>query len=326
MPSEMRRRAVFMIADKADDQEATELLLEAARNDPDEEVREQAVFWLSEVDDGGAVNALIEIVGGTGSVRIRERAVFALSQHDSRRARVALRELVARTDEVQRLREQAIFWLGNEGDQDDIRYLRDLYGQLESRELKRKVVFALAEAGGEENLRWLRDRAIDPTEDIELRKNALFWAGEAGLSMGDLVTIYDEVAEIEMREQLIFVLSQRDERAATDKLMHIASNDPSSRLRQRAIFWLGQSEDPRAVDFLLELIQRGGAAQDDQPNNSILRVGALLQRTGCPRAVDSQCDRGRAGGTSAHNVRGSRGRVRVGHQPFNPKFQLAAHR
>ncbi len=40
--------------------------------------------------------------------------------------------------------------------------------------------------------------------------------------MADLGTLYGTLADREMREQLIFVYSQRDEPAAVDKLLEIA--------------------------------------------------------------------------------------------------------
>jgi HEAT repeat protein len=58
----------------------------------------------------------------------------------------------------------------------------------------------------------------------------------------------------EMREQLIFVYSQRKDPAAVDKLFAIARNDPDRELRRKAIFWLGQSKDPRVAQFLSDLI------------------------------------------------------------------------
>ena len=59
-----------------------------------------------------------------------------------------------------------------------------------------------------------------------------------------------------MREQLVFVYSQRDEPAALDKLIDIAKRDPNAELRKRALFWLGQSEDSRAVQALQEVIEQ----------------------------------------------------------------------
>jgi hypothetical protein len=41
-----------------------------------------------------------------------------------------------------------------------------------------------------------------------------------------------------------------------DKLMDIARNDKNPELRKKAIFWLGQSRDPRVQQFLIDMINR----------------------------------------------------------------------
>ena len=59
-----------------------------------------------------------------------------------------------------------------------------------------------------------------------------------------------------MREQLIFVYSQREEPQAIEKLIDIAKRDSNPDLRKRALFWLGQSEDSRAVQAIQDIIDR----------------------------------------------------------------------
>jgi hypothetical protein len=99
------------------------------------------------------------------------------------------------------------------------------------------------------------DLALDQKEDIEMRKKALFWAGQnRSTSMADLATLYDRMNDREIKEQLIFVYSQRREAAAVDKLMDIARNEKDRELRKKAVFWLSQSRDPRVAKFLEDLI------------------------------------------------------------------------
>lgn len=88
-----------------------------------------------------------------------------------------------------------------------------------------------------------------------MRKKALFWAGQSrGTSMDDLAALYSKTDDREMKEQVIFVYSQRRDASAADKLMDIAKNDKDKELRKKAIFWLSQSRDPRVAKFLEELI------------------------------------------------------------------------
>ena len=122
--------------------------------------------------------------------------------------------------------------------------------------LRDKVLFSVSQAGGAENGRWLLGIARDGGQPLELRKKALFWAGQGDASMADLAGLYASMPGRDMREQLIFVYSQRDEPAAVDKLLDIARRDPDLELRKKALFWLGQSDDPRAAKALQDIIEQ----------------------------------------------------------------------
>jgi HEAT repeat protein len=97
---------------------------------------------------------------------------------------------------------------------------------------------------------------MNTKEDMELRKQALFWAGQGGVPIADLAALYDKVPDQELKEQMIFALSQRREPAAVDKLIQIAKSDSNKEIRKKAIFWLSQSKDPRASEFLLQIIDQ----------------------------------------------------------------------
>ena len=91
---------------------------------------------------------------------------------------------------------------------------------------------------------------------MEVRKNALFWAGQTGgLTNAELKTLYGSLTDMEMKEQIIFVASQRNDAGAVDFLMDVARTETDGELKERAIFWLGQSKDPRVAQFLLSLIR-----------------------------------------------------------------------
>lgn len=258
----LRRRAVFLIADK-ETPESVDLLLDAARNDPDLEVRRQAVFWLSEVDDPRAVPALEQFLMQAEDEQLRERAVFALSQHEDPRARQILRRVVQDANMSINTRGKAIFWLADEGDREDVAFLRGLFGRTGSPELDEKIIFGVSQAGGRENAQWLLSIAQNEQVGLDLRKKAVFWAADAGVPAAELGALYDRFQDREMKERILFTLSDSDEPAALDKLIDIARNERDTELRKRAIFWLGNSNDPRAAEVLMELITapRGGGGE-----------------------------------------------------------------
>lgn len=254
---ELRRRAVFLIAQHLTDESVDILLDLAHRNpDPDAEVREQAVFWLHQVDSPEALDALESILIESTDQEIQERAIFAISQRSERRAVEILRRYAERSDIDTELRSNAIFWISQNPEAGGARYLIDLYPRLDDEELRERAIFGISQAGGPEARSWLMDRVRDRDESVEIRKNALFWVGQmGGLEMDDFDGLYDTLDDTEMKEQLIFVASQSGEAEAVDFLMDVARNEEDGELKQRALFWLGQSNDPRVAEFLLTIIR-----------------------------------------------------------------------
>ena len=96
----------------------------------------------------------------------------------------------------------------------------------------------------------------DVKAPLEARKQALFWAGNTSLATRDLVNLYDGLTPFSLREHFVFVISQRRDDAAVDKLIDVARRDADLDIRKRAMYWLGQTQDPRAVKFLRDLVTR----------------------------------------------------------------------
>jgi HEAT repeat protein len=250
----LRRKAIFLVSQKQTDG-TEEILLDAARSDPDPEVKQQAVFWLSQVGTEKAVSALDSILRRSTDPELQDKAVFALAQHGGERATAALRTYAEREDVPEEMREKAVFWLGQTGGADNATFLRTMYGRSKNKDLKQKILFSLSQTGGKENQQFLLDIARNKAEDIDARKQALFWAGQSGaVATADLSSLYSTMPDQEMREQIIFVLSQRGDAAAMDKLIDIARHDQNPDLRKRALFWVGQSKDPRATQLLQDIL------------------------------------------------------------------------
>lgn len=252
----LRRRAVFLIAEKQTP-ESVDLLLQAAKADPDLDVKRQAVFWLSEVDDERAVDALAQFVRSSGDEKIRERAVFALSQHSSPRARQVLRSVAENADIPEGVRSKAIFWLGQEGSSEDIQFLKQLFGKLSSNELRDRIIMAVSQADHPDGA-WLLGLGSDQRLGTELRRKAIFWAAEAGAPADSLGALYERLQTRELKERVLFALSESDQAAAIDRLIEIARNEKDPVLRKKALFWLGNSNDPRAADVLMEILSGPG--------------------------------------------------------------------
>jgi hypothetical protein len=130
-----------------------------------------------------------------------------------------------------------------------LRLARDLSGR-NSNEAMSAAVFADADDISPELARLARDRDVN----IETRKQALFWFGQGDAPTKDLVRLYDSLDARSLREHFAFVVSQRRDNEAIDKLIDLARTDRDAEVRKQAMFWLGQTKDPRAIKFFHDVL------------------------------------------------------------------------
>ena len=216
-----------------------------------------ALAALHSLEGDVGVPALIDLAQD-GSVDTRREAVFWLGQNGSESARRMLHTVIENANESDRVRSHAIFSLthGDETPSSEFAYLRNLYPRLDDPELKEAIIQGMQEDedAGE---RWLIERALDTREPVKLRKHALFWAGQREETpTAELVRVYRDAEERNLREHAIFVLSQREDEAAIDELLRIAREDSDKEMRGKALFWLAQKDDPRITKLIADLILR----------------------------------------------------------------------
>ena len=93
----------------------------------------------------------------------------------------------------------------------------------------------------------------------DTRRNAVFWVSQAA---GDAATrgldslVADERGDRDIREQAVFALSQRPRDEGVPILIRIERTNRDPEIRRKALFWLGQSEDPRAISLFEEILTR----------------------------------------------------------------------
>jgi hypothetical protein len=216
-----------------------------------------AMAALSTLENGVGVPALIDLAR-TGSSGTRGAAVFWLGQTGDPRAFAALRGVIENGREDERIRAHAIFSLSHGGNTPDseFAYLRSIYPRLAGNKLKEAILMGMGEdeSGGSA---WLIERARDSREPFKTRKSALFWAGQRERTpTRDLVAFYRGTTDTELKEHAIFVLSQRQDKAAVDELLRIAQEDNDRKMRARALFWLGQKDDSRVAKLIGDRVTR----------------------------------------------------------------------
>jgi hypothetical protein len=90
------------------------------------------------------------------------------------------------------------------------------------------------------------------------RRSAVFWLGQQA---GDRVTrelsayVSENDDDREVRKHAVFALSQRPRDEAVPELVRIARTHRDPEIRKTAMFWLGQTNDPRAVALFEEILK-----------------------------------------------------------------------
>ena len=101
--------------------------------------------------------------------------------------------------------------------------------------------------------------ARNPDVPRSTRTASVFWLGQAA---GDAATrglndiVGDNAVDREVRETAVFALSQRPREEGIPALIAVARTNKDPEIRKKALFWLGQSHDPRALDLFKELLTK----------------------------------------------------------------------
>ena len=93
----------------------------------------------------------------------------------------------------------------------------------------------------------------------ETRRSAVFWLGQAAgaaatSSLDSLAS--DARGDRPIREAAVFALSQRPKDEGIPVLIRVAQTDRDPAIRRKAMFWLGQSDDPRALALFENILTK----------------------------------------------------------------------
>jgi len=89
-----------------------------------------------------------------------------------------------------------------------------------------------------------------------VRGQALFWLAEkAGKKAESTITgAIQNDPDTEVKKKAVFALSQMPHDEGVPKLIEVATTNRNPEVRKQAMFWLGQSNDPRALAFFEKVL------------------------------------------------------------------------
>jgi HEAT repeat protein len=284
---ETKNLGVFLLYDKGSDAPSR---VELFNLDRKRDYSGYPVYWLGRAEGGESLELLEKLIQSSSSDRVTEGAVAAAAVHADVRADDLL-ERTLRTAKSQEARKTAAIWIGMVTDRlallgdavrdeaqpvevrkqaaialgispssSSIAMLRGLYGDVKNRDVREQVIVATAihgqehQAADDEAVDFLI-RVADTETDHEMKRQAIFWLSQkAGQrSLGAIESHLDD-PETDIQEHAVFALSQRPADEAIPALIRVAKEHHNPDVRRKAIFWLGQSDDPRAFEFIKDLL------------------------------------------------------------------------
>jgi hypothetical protein len=89
-----------------------------------------------------------------------------------------------------------------------------------------------------------------------MRSDALFWLAQRAGSdaAATIAEAIERDPETEVKRRAVFALSQLPRDEGVPKLIEVARSNRNAAVRRQAMFWLGRSNDPRALTFFEEIL------------------------------------------------------------------------
>jgi HEAT repeat protein len=253
---DVRRSVISAAGNSVDQQPAFAFLLGIAKNDADLESRRSAVRQLGHFERDDAADELMKIYTNDANVEVKKAALRSLAETKNPRAQARLLE-IARTETNAELRKTAIRVLGERGEAavDD---LLKLFDTEQVPEVRRTVLQSLSEIKSTR----VEDKLFEvakSSDATDVRRQAIRLLGErvSKRSFDFLSTTAQSTdGNAEVQIQAVRAISERRSEESVPLLIKIARTHSNQLVRKQAIRSLGESGDPRAVEFFREVLTK----------------------------------------------------------------------
>jgi HEAT repeat protein len=253
---EVRRSVISAAGNAVDQQPAFTFLLSVAKNDADWESRRTAVRQLGHFQRDDAAEELMKIYNNDTNVEVKRAVLRSLAETKHPRAQARLLE-VARTDPNAELRKTAIRVLSERGES-AVEDLLKLFDSEQQPDVKRTVLQTLSEIKSTR----VEDKLFEvarSNDTMDLRRQAVRLLGERVSKRSfDFLseTAQGNDGNVEVQVQAVRAISQRRSDESVPVLIKIARTHPNQLVRKQAIRSLGETGDPRAVEFFREVLSK----------------------------------------------------------------------
>lgn len=148
-----------------------------------------------------------------------------------------------------------LVWLDNVQPDDSVSWLAGLVRDPSGSRLADRALSGLAQHASPAASPVLVDVARTGAT-AQLKGRALFWLAQRAVeeAVPTITAAIDGDPETEVKKQAVFALSRLPKDEGIPRLIELARTHRNPEVRRQAFFWLGQSKDPRAVDFFASIL------------------------------------------------------------------------
>ena len=220
------------------------------------------VYWLEQVNQAQSVDFLSQIADSAAN-EVMERkkdigrqALHAIALHNVPEGDAALKKFIA-PSQPERMREGAALFLGIERGKAGFEILKSVLRQDQNDRFREKALVGLAQSEQPEAIPELIYLARNDSSP-KVRSQALFWlAQKGGQKEAEQITeAIQNDPETEVKKKAVFALSQMPKDEGVPLLISVAKTNKNPVVRREAIRWLGFSNDPRALDFIEQILTK----------------------------------------------------------------------
>jgi HEAT repeat protein len=220
------------------------------------------LYWLENVSPSQSVALLTNFAltanheGMEYKKGLPAHAVRAIALHDDPSADQALEKLI-QPGQPEATREHVAFWLGVERGKKGVEILRKYVKDDPNDHFREKAIFGFSQSKEPEALQELISIARnDPAAHV--RGRAIFWLGQIGgrKEAEQITASIENDPETEVKKRAVFALAQMHNGEGVPLLIGVAKTNKNPVVRKEAIRWLGTTNDPRALDYLEQILTK----------------------------------------------------------------------
>jgi HEAT repeat protein len=209
-------------------------------------------YWLTNISPAESITWLRTQI----TWQRNDSPIMMIGLHRDAAADQALDALTTDTEPVE-TRKRAALSLGSSRGAHGVARLKQMLTTEKNQDVRDRVVLALSQSKDPQAMPLVIDVARND-KDAHIRGQALMWLAQRAAAQVSREAIEHAIAndpEQSVKERALNALGQMPNGEGVMTLIEVAKSNKDANLRKRAMQQLGQSKDPRALDFFAQVLK-----------------------------------------------------------------------